>query len=256
MKHLLLFILLFCNTILFAQNTQQITTTAPVTKIMSGADLQKMIGNVTDRNIYDNDGNIVDSVTAATKVKSFEYQLGFGTPPGQTGYKHILSKIDPDRQLMMYKTMKNIPSLRLRSPKLQDGVVLDLKPIVKRADTAKLIGKAIIMIFWCPSCYSGSVPDQYKEINDVISTYYDPNKIQVLAITHASFVEAADALKKSPILNAHNIFEASYITDDYQTDNRPAIIMTDKNHKIIFSLAGHAALSPWMLNKLLKENMN
>ncbi|MES2427891.1 MAG: hypothetical protein V4560_13010 [Bacteroidota bacterium] len=255
MKHLLFVILLFSSTVALAQNTQQ--TTTPVTKIMSGADLQKMIGNVTDRNIYDRDGNIIDSVTAEAKVKSFEYQLGFGTPAGQTGYKHVLSKIDPDRQMLTYKTMKSIPSLRLRSSKLQDGVVLDLKPLARRADTAKLTGKTIIMIFWCPSCYSGgSVPDQYKEINAVISNYYDPNKLQVLAITHAPFDVAAEALKKNPILNAYNIFEASYITDDYQTDNRPAIIMTDKNHKIVFSIAGHAAISPWMLNKLLKENIN
>ncbi len=79
--------------------------------------------------------------------------------------------------------------------------------------------------------------------------------MQVIAITNSPFDVAAESLKKSPILNARHVFEGSDITDAYQTDNRPVIVMTDKAHKILFSVNNNAAVTPWMLNKLLKENV-
>ncbi|MBC7398851.1 MAG: hypothetical protein H7289_02815 [Mucilaginibacter sp.] len=77
----------------------------------------------------------------------------------------------------------------------------------------------------------------------------------MIAITNSPFDVAADELKKSPILNARNVFEGGFIASVYQTDNRPVIVMTDKAHKILFSVANNTAVTTWMLNKLLKENL-
>ncbi|MDB5003598.1 MAG: hypothetical protein JWQ34_1823 [Mucilaginibacter sp.] len=223
---------------------------------MSGADYNKMFKfKVTDRNIYDQEGHVVDSVTADKMVKSMDYGISLVSTNGQESFRRTLTKINPKQQESIYQSLKDLPHA-LRSRRLQDGLTLDLKPISQRVDTAKLLGKAIIMIFWCTECYSGAgVPNQYHAVNDVISTYYNPDKLQVIAITDSPFDVAAEALKKSPILNARNVFEASGITDAYQTDNRPVIVMTDKAHKILFSISNNAGVTVWMLNKLLKENV-
>ncbi len=221
---------------------------------MKGSDLNKMF-HVTDHTIYTREGDVVDSVTALKMVKTLEYQTGYGNVKGQEGLKRVITKIDPARQEQMYQILKTQPVLRPRSPKTQEGVVLDLKPIANRLDTVKLKGKALLLIFWCAGCYSGSTPDQFMEINDITSAYADPSKLEVVAITQHSFDVGATALKKSPILNARHIFDASDINAAYNTGDRPLILLTNKDHKIIYAMAQHAAITPWMLNKLLKENV-
>jgi hypothetical protein len=255
MKYILFVIAILCSTVAIAQDTKETITVVRKTITMTGAEVKRMFGNVTDKKIYQRDGTIVDSVKAAAMVKSFEYGLGYGTPAGQTEMKHLITKIDPAQKMDLYQRIKSMPAFMLKSPKLQDGLILDLKPIAKSVDTTKLVGKAIIMIFWCPGCYNGTRHDEYREVNDVISTYYNPDKLQVIAVTNAPFDLAADELKKNPILNARHVFEGSYVTDEYQTDNRPVIIMTDKAHKILFSVKNNTAVTNWMLNKLLKENI-
>jgi hypothetical protein len=255
MKYIYFAIAILCSTAAFAQDTKETTTVVRKTMTMSGAEANRMFSNVTDKKIYQRDGTIVDSVKAAAMVKSFEYGLGYATPEGQTEMKRVLMKINPKHELELYQRIKTDTRMQLKSAKLQDGLTLDLKPLAKSVDTTKLAGKAIIMIFWCPGCYNGSRHDEYHEINDIISTYYNPDKLQVIAITNSPFDVAADELKKSPILNARNVFEGSHVTDDYQTENRPVIIMTDKAHKILFSVKNNTGVTNWMLNKLLKENM-
>ncbi|MBC7398852.1 MAG: hypothetical protein H7289_02820 [Mucilaginibacter sp.] len=173
MKPILFAIAIFCSTTVLAQDT----TRSIKVMSMKGSDLNRMFGNVTDRKIYQRDGTIVDSVKAAAMVKSFEYETGFGTPIGQTEMKRIITRIDPKHKMETYQLMKIIQQMRLKSTRLQDGLTLDLKPIAKSVDTTKLTGKAIIMIFWCPGCYNGTRHDEYREVNNVISTYYNPDKL-------------------------------------------------------------------------------
>lgn len=253
MKHFFFAIAILCNTAAIAQDTKEPTTV--VRKTMTGAEANRMFGSITDKKLYQRDGTVVDSVTAEAMLKTRDYETGFGTPQGQTEMKRIITKVNPKMKLDMYQRIKTDPRMQLKSPKLQDGVTLDLTPMAKSVDTTKLVGKAIVMIFWCPGCYSGAPRNQYQDINDIISTYYNPNKLQVIAITNAPFDVAADALKKSPILNARNVFEAGYLTQDYQTENRPLIVVTDKAHKILFGVKNYTGVTNWMLNKLLKENL-
>jgi hypothetical protein len=253
MKHFLFAIAIFFTAGAMAQDTRETTTV--VRKTMTGAEANRMFGSVTDKKLYQRDGTVVDSVAAEAMLKSRDYETGFGTPQGQTEMKRIITKVNPKIKLDMYQRIKTDPRMQLKSPKLQDGITLDLTPMAKSVDTNKLVGKAIVMIFWCPGCYSGAPRNQYQDINDIISTYYNPDKLQVIAITNAPFDVAADALKKSPILNARNVFEAGYLTQDYQTENRPIIVVPDKAHKILFGVKNYTGVTNWMLNKLLKENL-
>lgn len=253
MKHIFFAIAILCSTVALAQDNKQTTTVVRKTITMTGPEASRMFSNVTDRKIYQRDGKVIDSAKAVAMVKSFEYALGYGNIEGQTTMKRMIMKINPKQKLELYQRIKS--SSDLKSQKLQDGLTLDLNPMAKRVDTSKLTGKAIIMIFWCPGCYNGTRNNEYFEINELISTYYNPDKLQIIAITNAPFDVAADELKKSPILNARHVFEGSYVTAGYQTENKPVIVMTDKAHKIIFSVAYNTGVTTWMLNKLLKENI-
>jgi hypothetical protein len=255
MKQILFTIAILCSTVALAQDNKETTTVVRKTMTMTGAEANRMFGSVTDTKLYQRDGTVVDSITAAAMIRSRDYETGYGTPQGQTEMKRLITKVNPKMKMDMYQRIKTDPRMEIKSTRLQDGLTLDLKPLAKRVDTAKLVGKAIVMIFWCPGCYSGAQPDQYHDVNEIISTYYNPDKLQVIAITNAPFDVAADALKKSPILNARNVFEGGYVTDDYQTENRPIIVVTDKAHKILFSIKNNTGVTNWMLNKLLKENI-
>jgi hypothetical protein len=217
---------------------------------------KKMLGPDPDNHIYDNEGNIVDSAKAADMVRSLDYTMALRKLKGQTAFKHVVIKTIPKVQLMAYQYLKDEPYLKVESPKLQDGVILDLKPLVKKIDTTTLTGKAIIMIFWCPECYNGSKPDQYREINEAIAPFANSDKLQVLAITKVQPYEAKDALKKSPILYAQMITGASSVTYKYDMNDQPAIIMTDTTHKIIFAMSNRLPMTPQILHKLLNEVLN
>ncbi|TSJ39389.1 carboxypeptidase-like regulatory domain-containing protein [Mucilaginibacter corticis] len=214
---------------------------------------KKMLGPTPDNHIYDTEGNVVDSAKAADMLRSYDYEMALRKLKGQDAFKHVIIKTDTRVQLMSYQYMRTLPYLRVQSPKLQDGLTLDLKPLVKRIDTATLSGKAIIMIFWCPECYRGSKSDQYREVNDAIAPFANSDKLQVLALTKAQTYQANDALKKSPILNARMLTEASSVTYKYDLDDTPVIIMTDTKHKIIFSMAGWNPITPPVLHNLLKS---
>lgn len=255
MKHILFIFSLFCCSTAFAQtDTSKATHIEHRFMTMKGSDLNKMF-HVTDRNIYNREGDIIDSVTTIKMVKTLEYQTGYGNVKGQEGLKRVITKIDPARQEQIYQIIKTQSVMRPRSPKTQEGVVLDLKPVANRLDTSKLKSKALLLIFWCEGCYSGSTPDQYQEINDITSAYADPSQLEIMAITHHPFDVGAMALKKSPILNAHHIFDGSDVNSKYDTGDRPLIILTNKEHRIIYAMAQHAAITPWMLNKLLKGTL-
>jgi hypothetical protein len=220
------------------------------------AEKKKMLGPDPDPNIYDTEGNIVDSAKAAQMVRSLDYTMAYQKLKGQTAFKHVVIKTMPKVQLMAYEYMKSVPYLNVQSPELQDGQILNLKPIAKRIDTTTLAGKAVIMIFWCPQCYNGSKPDQYREINEAIAPFANSDKLQVLAITNVQPYEATDALKKSPILYARMLSGASAVTYKYEMGDQNAIIMTDTKHKIIFSLANRVPITSQVLHKLLTNVLN
>lgn len=228
-------------------------------KTVTGEEAEKLsaaIRNITDPNIYDRQGNVVAPAKAAEMEKSFEYHVSAGQTPGKTGFRHLIARVDPETEERVYQTVNNIPLLKVKSPKLQEGVMLKLKPIAKRVDTNKLVGKAIVMIFWRPAHAGEPITDQYHEINRAIAPFANSDKLQVIAITHLGFPAAVDELKYNPILNAQMVTNGSNITDDYGTGEEPVLIMTDTSHKIILSSTRHVFETAWMLHKLLQDNLN
>jgi hypothetical protein len=254
MKRLILIIYLLSSSIsIFAQEVEKRKIVAvSTTVIKSGSELQKMLGGVkiTDPKIYDKTGNVVDSIDAVAKVKSFQYTLGWAQNK-EGEYKRTLFKIDPELQVIFDANTKK---LRLpKNQKLREGLILDLKPLGKRLSLKELQGKAVLLIFWCDGCYSGSTPDAYAEVNEVLNKYKDPSKLEIVAITHHQSEHASRALSKSPIVNTIHILDAEEINKSYETENQPLIILADKNHKILYAMSGNAPITPRILNNTLKE---
>ncbi|TCD00513.1 hypothetical protein [Pedobacter psychroterrae] len=232
--------------------TDDATAVKKQTTTIKGADLNKMLGNVrfTDRKIYDIKGNVVDSAEAERRVKSFESMMGWVRKENGE-YKRLITNTNTAIQAQSDSITKI--ALRPNSPKLQVGVVLDLKPLSKYVKPDGLAGKAVMLIFWCDGCYAGSLPNSYSQVNEVLLKYKNPEKLKILTITHHSVEHVSTALAKNPIVNDRHILDATAITDSYETGNRPIIVLTDKSHKIVYSIRDNAIMTPRLLDKLFRE---
>ncbi|MEJ7557192.1 MAG: hypothetical protein WKF66_02720 [Pedobacter sp.] len=253
MKRFTLIALLLISTQLLAQEEERRkVVSVRSTAIKNGSELQKMLGGVkiTDPKIYDRAGNVVDSLEAIAKVKSFLYTLGWAQNKARE-YKRTIFKIDPEAQVLMDANTKQ---LRLpKSLKLREGVRLELKPLAKKLDLKTLEGKAVLLIFWCDGCYSGSQADAYAEVNEVLSKYNNPDKLAIIAITHHTPEHAAKALIRNPIVNTRHIVDAEVINQAYESGNQPLMVLADKSHKIIYAISGNVTITPRILNNTLKE---
>ncbi len=241
MKTLFIAALLGCWSVAFAQ-TGIVTTR----KSMTGEEYKKFSAQfkVTDPNIYDASGNIVDSVAAKKMVRTYEYEMSVRTIEGG-GAKRIISKVNLPRREQKDKV--EMQEYRPKSEKLQEGVTLDLSPLVKRTDLSKLEGKAVVLIFWKPQ-YRG----MYTQVNEVIDDFIGTNKFDVFAITHLPYDAANEYLKKYPI-NGHQVVDASGIVDFYGIDDEPVIVITNAQHQITYSIKGEVGLMARTLHKALKE---
>jgi hypothetical protein len=254
MKSFILTTFLFLSfyTLSAQDTTRKVVSVVSSTEIKSGTDLNKMLSGIkiTDPKIYDKEGNIVDSLTAIGKVKSFEYTLGWSRNK-EGELKRTLFKINPEAQILMDANARKMFSPK--SEKLQEGILLDLKPLSKRIDLQELKGKAVLLIFWGNGLYAGSKADAYEEVNEVLEKFKNPEKLQIIAITHHSVDDATRALAKSPIVNTRHILNAEDVNQAYETENRPVIVLTDKMHKIVYSIKNNATMTPRILNNTLKE---
>lgn len=219
---------------------------------MTGAELQKVFGNVkiTDPKFYDGTGKIIDSAEAKRLLRTYDYVLGWKRND-QGEYKKLLTKINPEHQAVSDSATKS--ALRPKNPKLQEGATLDLRPLNKDIDSKSFDGKAVMLIFWCNGCFAGSTPDAYAAVNEVLSMYFNPDKLEILTITHHPMDIAKEALMKNPIVNTQHIVDAGAVTSAYETENRPVIVLTDKNHKIVYSITNNAMMTPRILYKTLKK---
>jgi hypothetical protein len=192
------------------------------------------------------DGNVLDSVTVIKLLKTYEYRRAWSIPKGQTELKRVVRKIDPKQQeeIDNYYKLKHRP----KSPRLWENITLDLSPLAKRTDLSQLEGKAIVLIFWTDSRSSNI----YSEVNEVIANYIGQNKFEVFAVTHLPYDVAATVLKRSPILNAHQIISVPSVTDFYQTEDMPVIVVTNAQHQITYTMTNNVDITPRMLNNLLK----
>jgi hypothetical protein len=219
---------------------------------MTGAELQKVFGNVkiTDPKFYDGTGKIIDSAEAKRLLRTYDYVLGWKRND-QGEYKKLLTKINPEREAISDSISKI--TYRPKSQRLWEGTTLDLKPLNKSIDRKSMEGKAVILIFWCNGCFAGSTPDAYSAINEVLAMYFNPDKLEILTITHHPMDVAKEVLSKNPIVNTQHIVDAGDVTNIYETDNRPVIVLTDKNHKIVYSITNNMMMTPRILYKTLKK---
>jgi hypothetical protein len=247
MKNLFVVILIIAGNIAVAQTTKIIRGDAPPSQT-GGVDVRKLIGGITDQNIYDMDGNILDSVTAGKMLRTYDYYSAFSIPKGQTSLKRVVKKADPKEDAETERYMKI--THRPKSSKLWDGITLDLKPLEQRTDVSKLEGKGIVLIFWKGSA---SAHRYYESINDVIADNIGDKKFDVFAITAQSYNEAKQSLQKNPILNAHQIIDAESVIDDYGITEPFVLVVTNARHQVTYAITTFAAVTPRVLKRLFKE---
>jgi len=238
MKKILIAALALSCSAAFAQQTVVVTR-------MTGAEYARIAPKITDKNIYDQEGNIVDSAKARQMVKTFEYEMWQTIPAGQTEYKHVVAKVDHAKEERSDKT--SLAMFWPKSSKLTEGVELDLSPLAKHTDVGKLEGKAVVLLF-----RNNQYAFMFDHINDAIANNIDNNKFEVFAITGLDYASAKAAQKQMPILNAHHIIDAQDLINFYETKGDATVVVTNLLHQIIYAARSGPAMTPRTLNKLLK----
>jgi len=219
---------------------------------MKGSELNKMFANikVDDKNYYDMDGNILAGPDAKAKLRTLDYEISVRKLDKYPDYKRVVFKVDKKQQALLDSTYA--PKLQPNSEKLKTGVILDVKPLYKYAEKKRLDGKILALIFWSDAYYRNSAMDVNARLNNVLSDYKIPGKIEILAITHHPAGRAAQALVNNPIVNTQHILDAEDLVNEYKTENDLTFVLTDSNHKILYSAKGSAAMTPRQFDKHLK----
>jgi hypothetical protein len=239
-------ILIAVSQLTLAQTTTKIVRGDAPPSQTGGIDIRKMINGIADMNVYDMDGNVVDSVTVARLLRTYDYYQAFSIPKGQTSLKRVIQKADPEEDAKTEKYFKM--TQRPASSKLWDGITLDLSPLEKRTDLSKLDGKAIVLLFW----KDAPARNLYQSINDVVADNIADNKFEVFAITDLSYNDAKRSLLKNPILNAHQIVDAGSIKDQFGVTESFALVVTNAQHQVTYAIKTFAPLTPRVLKRLFK----
>ncbi|ETZ21942.1 hypothetical protein [Pedobacter sp. V48] len=218
-------LLLSISSITFAQTTTSGTVT------MNGAELNKMIDQSKD--VYDEEGNKVDSLKVVNMLEGKEYRIVLKKRDSDSQFRKIIEKRDLKKEAETYDLIKI--SLRPASPRLKVGSILDLDPLAKKTNIDALKKKSILMIFWYPNCFDTG---DYNKVNDVIRSVKNPENLEILLITHETVNKVVEGLKQTPIFYTKLLIDASSITEAYQTNNMPLLIVTDRNHTINFASMG------------------
>jgi len=247
MKRILLIATLsLCYSFTMAQSTDTKTTVVR-RETMTGAEVNRMMeaSKPKDPKVYDIHGKVIDSAEVQRLLATYEYRLGRHSVNNE--YKHVLSKINFEKQAEIDRETKLMS--KPASPKLQEGVILDLKSFKKYTDIKALTGKPIVLIIWCDGCFGGS--DAYNPVNEVLRRFMNPDKLAIITVTNHDVERANEALKKNPIVNTQHIIAASDIIKEFAI-NRPVILLTDINHKILYSVTNNAEMTPRTLFFMLK----
>jgi hypothetical protein len=94
--------------------------------------------------------------------------------------------------------------------------------------------------------------NEREELNEITTKYRDTSKFEVIALTHEKIEPGMAELKKHPILNAYHILGIPGTIEYYGTREQPFVIITDRQHKIIFSVQGNMLHTPRFMNNYLK----
>ena len=243
-------LLLFFSSSIFGQTKSETPLSSKITP-MTSADLKKKVGDsaFNDPRLYDKDGLLVDSAEAIRKLKSLEYHVVWRSNNAGM-YRKFIIKVDTIAREKVDLLAKDL--FKPKNPKLHEGVALDLKPLKRHIQRENLTGKAVLLIFWCDGCYSRN-PNAYARVNEVLLKHKDPTKLEILTITPHNIDQASKGLAKNPIINTSHIIDARTVIADYETENRPTIVLTDKSHKIVFSVVNNVDMTARTLDKLLKQ---
>lgn len=189
----------------------------------------------TNEVVYDEQGNALRYYQYQRLLNSGEYTITLkGGMPGDPAAKRYLKRLTVQEQNDKYSTIKQF--MQIKSPLLQEGMELDVKPLLTAMTSKELENKVIVLIFWsagCPPC-----TESFADINDFLKQIHNPEELVVLAISRDSKQAAQAKLQEKPLLYAQFLNQAHSVYNAYQLNHMPSYVVTDKSHIIRYSTTG------------------
>jgi peroxiredoxin len=189
----------------------------------------------TNEVVYDEQGKSLRYFQYQRLLNSGEYTITLkGGMPGDPAAKRYLKKLSVQEQNNRFLTTKQFTLIK--SPLLQEGMELDVKPLLTAMKPAELENKVIVLIFWssgCPPC-----TESFADINDFLKQIHNPEELVVLAINRDSQQTAQAKLKEKPLLYAQFLNQAHSVYNAYQLNHMPSYVVADKSHIIRYSTTG------------------
>lgn len=222
----LLFLIMLIGVCAHSQDTVRRTYTRAIQK---GTPLD------TNEVVYDEQGKALHYYQYQRLLNSGTYTISFrGGMPGDKAAKKFLKRLSEQEQNSRYLTMKQF--MVIKSPLLQEGMELDVAPLLKAMKPAELANKVIVLIFWSPEC--PPCTESFADINDFLKQIHNPEELVVLAISRDDQQTAQAKLKEKPLLYAQFLNQASAIYHAYELNHMPSYVVTDKSHIIRYSTSG------------------
>ncbi|WP_345951513.1 TlpA disulfide reductase family protein [Mucilaginibacter sp. PAMB04274] len=189
----------------------------------------------TNEVVYNEQGKALHYYQYLRLLNSGEYTVTIkGGMPGDPTAKKFLKRLSVEEQNRQYTMMKKFTIIK--SPQLQEGMELDVMPLLQVMKPAELSNKVIVLIFWsagCPPC-----TESFADINDFLKQIHNPEELVVLAISRDSKQVAQAKLKEKPLLYAQFLNQASAAYSAYQLNHMPSYVVADKSHIIRYSATG------------------
>jgi peroxiredoxin len=203
----------------------------------------------TARVVYDEQGKTLHYNAYTKLVNTGDYGISRHGSPEDTAAKWYLKKLSPAEKEQGLARIKVFNAIK--SPVLQEGMVLDVQPLVKESGEKVLDNKVVVLVFWnawCPPC-----TESFSYINDIISRLKHPENIVMLAITSNSAQEAGKILKDKPLRYARTVSGAADVLKTYQLNRLPSYVITDKHHVIRFAVTGQSGQTMTAFEQALKQ---
>ncbi|MFD1255218.1 peroxiredoxin family protein [Mucilaginibacter terrae] len=189
----------------------------------------------TNAVVYDEQGKSLRYYQYQQLLNSGDYTISYkGGMPGDPAAKRFLKRLTVQEQNDRYLTIKQFTLIK--SPLLQEGMQLDVKPLLAAMKPEELYNKVVVLIFWsagCPPC-----TESFADINNFLKQIHNPEELVVLAISRDSKQVAQAKLQEKPLLYAQFLNQAHSVYNAYQLNHMPSYVVTDKSHIIRYSTTG------------------
>jgi len=215
---------------------------------------QRVVKSTLDTNelVYNASGQTLRYYQSQKLLNSGNYTINIEKTPNEKGSRKVIRKISPENQEKVNQMIKNL--MVIKSPLLQENMVLDFKPLSKIIPADQLENKVILLVFWnvnCPPC-----TEAFSDIDRIVNELGSPKDLLVLALTTNSKSIATAKLAEKPFLTAQLVSNASEILDKYQISAFPSYVVADKNRNIKFAITGMSQIVIPEIKRSISDALN